>query len=197
MRDHLNEVPRQAVSALRDLATTIQGLNRARQLVADLDRVDKPVDRRQVADGVRHELDAALLWLHSEQERLRAAAAGDRPGKVRADAPATSRATAARIVLKSGTARTRVLRALYDAPDGLTDWEIQSGCGIPPSTERPRRGELVDAGLVAASGRTRQHNGEDWTVWSITTSGVAAIRRISPDLPPVEVADDAPQPGLF
>lgn len=180
------------------LIETQAALARARELVRDLDHTDRPVDRQQVAAGLRHELDTALRLVHDEVERLRQAATGDRQGKVRRDAPATSRATADRITVKSGSGRHKVLAALYrSAPVGLTDWEIQTKTDLGPSTERPRRGELVDAGLVRASEKTREHNGEDWTIWAITTSGVQALRVISPDLPPVAVDDDAPQPGLF
>jgi hypothetical protein len=184
---------------MSDLNEVSRGLARARRLVADLDRTDNLSDRRQVADGIRHELDAALRWATGELERLRAAAAGDRPGKMRADATATSRRTAERITIRSGTNRTEVLLALHGAaPGGLTDWEIQRDTGIQPSSERPRRGELVDAGLVRATEQTREHKGEDWTVWTITTSGVTALQAISPSLPTVALEDDTrEQPGLF
>jgi hypothetical protein len=182
-----------------DLVDIHRGLLRMRALLADLDRTDKPVDRRQVADGIRHELDAAIRWAAGELGRLRSAAEGYRLGKVRADAPSTSRATAERVTVKSGTGRHKVLYALYrSAPDGLTDYELANLTELAPSTERPRRGELVDAGLVRATAATRRHKGEVWTVWVITTSGVAALRAISPILPEVALEDDAAaQPGLF
>jgi hypothetical protein len=40
-------------------------------------------------------------------------------------------------------------------PAGATDEEIQTAMKMGPSTERPRRVELVDRGLVKDSGRTR------------------------------------------
>lgn len=177
---------------MSDLNEVVRGLLRARNLVRDLDRVDAPHDRRQVADGVRHELDAALLWLQGEQERLRAAAAGDRPGKVRRDAPATSWRAGAAIEVKSGTKRHAVLQLLLRSPQGATDWELQQGLNMAPSTERPRRGELVDAGLVALTGRTREHQGSLWNVWEITDAGRAAL-----GAPVASVTSGHVQPGLF
>ena len=50
--------------------------------------------------------------------------------------------------------------------EGMTDQEIQRATGLDPSTERPRRGELVDAGLVYDSGRKRRTvSGRRAIVW--------------------------------
>lgn len=50
--------------------------------------------------------------------------------------------------------------------DGLTDQEIQHATNLDPSTERPRRGELVDAGLIYDSGRKRRTlSGRRAIVW--------------------------------
>jgi hypothetical protein len=38
---------------------------------------------------------------------------------------------------------------------GATDEEIQTALDMNPSTQRPRRVELVDQGLIQDSGRTR------------------------------------------
>lgn len=49
---------------------------------------------------------------------------------------------------------------------GLTDQEIQRATGLDPSTERPRRIELVNAGLVYDSGRKRRTlSGRRAIVW--------------------------------
>jgi hypothetical protein len=68
----------------------------------------------------------------------------------------TSQAAAVSMTNNAGTLRRRVLWAIRDSPDGLTDEEIQDQTGMNPSTERPRRIELVLAGLVRNSGRKRR-----------------------------------------
>jgi hypothetical protein len=181
---------------MSDLAALLAAAARARALVADLDHANRPVDRHQVAAGVGHELDTILRGLHEALQERREAVAGHRDGKVRSDAPATSRA-AARQVLRSGTNRFRVLETLAWLP--ATDHELQHKLGMDPSTERPRRGELVDEGFVVESGRTKRHKGRDWTVWRVTEAGRAAlIAATGNGVPaPPEVVADGPQPTLF
>ena len=53
----------------------------------------------------------------------------------------------------SKTLRARVYRFLLGCQDGATDERIQLRLDMNPSTERPRRIELVEAGLVKDSGR--------------------------------------------
>jgi len=49
---------------------------------------------------------------------------------------------------------------------GATDEEMQERMNINPSTQRPRRGDLVNRGLVVDSGRTRPtRSGRKATVW--------------------------------
>ena len=169
--------------------------SRARTLATDLERSDRDVDRRQVAAGVRHELDTILRLAREALEGLAAAADTDMPGKVRADAPGTSRAAAQATTLKTGTARWRVLEAIwYAANDGATDHDLQHSLEMDPSTERPRRGELVDAGLVRAAG-IRTHDGREWTVWVLTQAGADAYRERIPG--PPRVVTHEGDPGLF
>lgn len=53
--------------------------------------------------------------------------------------------------------------------DGCTDEEMQLALKMNPSTQRPRRGELVGMGLVKDSGRTRRtRSGRRATVWVAT-----------------------------
>lgn len=85
------------------------------------------------------------------------------------NAPATSRDAAKAILPRSGTQRRRVFDALCAFPDGLTDAQIQAALDMNPSSERPRRLELVEAGLVRDSGRRR--NG--MAVWT-AVEGTAA-----------------------
>ena len=52
------------------------------------------------------------------------------------------------------------------SPMGATDEEQQDALGMNPSTQRPRRGELVAMKLVRDSGRTRRtRSGRRATVW--------------------------------
>src|SRR4051794_28675530 len=49
---------------------------------------------------------------------------------------------------------------------GATDYEIHSALGMTPDTVRPRRGELVDLGMIIDSHRTRlSPQGHPMTVW--------------------------------
>ena len=61
---------------------------------------------------------------------------------------------------RTGTARRRVwdlIRGAMHWPDpGATDEDIARYIHMNPSTVRPRRLELVEAGLVRDSGRTRK-----------------------------------------
>ena len=49
---------------------------------------------------------------------------------------------------------------------GATDYEIHAALGMTPDTVRPRRGELVDLGMIIDSRRTRlSPQGHPMTVW--------------------------------
>jgi hypothetical protein len=80
---------------------------------------------------------------------------------------ATSVAAAEAIKPSTTTLRARVLRYLRECGAvGATDEEMQSDLHMNPSTQRPRRGELVDMGAVRDSGRTRlTRSGRKATVW--------------------------------
>lgn len=79
----------------------------------------------------------------------------------------TSKAAAAEIETKARTLRGTVysflkISNLY----GATDEELQIALGMNPSTERPRRIELVELGLVRDSGRKRNtKSGRKAVVW--------------------------------
>lgn len=77
----------------------------------------------------------------------------------------TSVAAAERIEPNAGTLRASVLAYLKHA-GAATDEEMQYNMGLNPSTQRPRRVELVRAGLVYDSGRTRlTRSGRSAVVW--------------------------------
>lgn len=80
---------------------------------------------------------------------------------------ATSEAAARAIEPRAETLRRLVLDALREAGErGMTDQEIQRRLDMDPSTERPRRGELVRDGLVRDSGQQRKTlSGRMATVW--------------------------------
>lgn len=65
----------------------------------------------------------------------------------------TSKAAAESMHPRAPHLRQRVLDALRANPGGLTDEQLQALTGLNPSTQRPRRVELVGLGLVQASGR--------------------------------------------
>jgi transcription initiation factor IIE alpha subunit len=61
----------------------------------------------------------------------------------------------------------RVLELLAVWPQGLTDEEMQQRLGMNPSTQRPRRIELMRRGLVAEAGTRRTTSGRMAVVWRV------------------------------
>lgn len=176
-----------------DLRHALGAIRRARELAQDLDRTKAPGDLGQVAAGVRHELKAAEDTLSAALHALEQDAAGNRVGKVRRDAEATSRAAAQAIVVRSGTQRHAVLLKLAQiyGGTGATDLELQSATGLNPSSLRPRRGELVDGGYVRASEITRKDGkGDEWRVWELTEKGRLVVAELAPHLITEPIAED-------
>jgi hypothetical protein len=64
----------------------------------------------------------------------------------------------------------RVLELLRENPHGLTDEEQQAALVMNPSTQRPRRIELVRRGLVVEYGTRRTASGRMATVWKATAA---------------------------
>ncbi len=93
------------------------------------------------------------------------------------DHPETSHEAAAGMRVRSGTARRHVVTALHSIGErGRTDEELQWLLGMSPSTERPRRLELVQAGYVVDTGARRPTaSGARSIVWKITDAGRAAL----------------------
>ncbi|HEY2101423.1 MAG TPA: hypothetical protein VGH72_33505 [Pseudonocardia sp.] len=155
------------------LAQAHAAVQRARYVSRGLDQSSRVSDVLQVSNGILTELGIIERSVTQALERLSGAeqlAAGDRTGKVRSDARATSRAAATAITMRTGTQRSLVLLELTEG-NGKTDFELQQTLKMSPSTERPRRGELVDYGLVRPSARTRWHGDTEWTVWELTPLG--------------------------
>ncbi|TPV94878.1 MAG: helix-turn-helix transcriptional regulator [Myxococcales bacterium FL481] len=91
----------------------------------------------------------------------------DTTGKARTSHPETSHAAARRAKPGSGSARMRVLRCIAQT-DGLTDQEIQQRLGMRESTQRPRRVELAEAGLIETHGTRKTESGRSAQVWRVT-----------------------------
>lgn len=83
----------------------------------------------------------------------------------------TSRAAAEEMRGSAKTDREAVLIVIQQSNHGRTDEEIQRMLKLNPSTERPRRIELVQAGKVRDSGRTRKtKSGRAAAVWEASPS---------------------------
>ena len=84
----------------------------------------------------------------------------------------TSQDAASSILPSADSLRGLVLAFLRGCGElGATDEEIQLGLAMNPSTQRPRRGELLKAGLIQASDRKREtRSGRRAVVW-ITVGG--------------------------
>lgn len=94
----------------------------------------------------------------------------DSEGKVGRRSPATSREAARSIFPATGRQRRKVLDCIRDHP-GSTDRDIQRLTNMNPNSERPRRGELADDGLIERSGtRECYQDGRHWheDEWSLT-----------------------------
>jgi len=131
--------------------------------------------------------DEDALWAHEmadepppldpDQEQLYLEALSDPDanavGKFRGDAGKTMIASAVAAYPATGTARRRVLDAIAQAGErGRTDEELQDELNMNPSTERPRRIELVEGGWIEDSGTTRQTDAHrDAVVWALTERG--------------------------
>jgi len=79
---------------------------------------------------------------------------------------ATSADAAEAMEPRAGTMRARVLAAIRAAGwRGMTDEELIASTGLNPSTARPRRVELADAGIIVPSGTRAVRSGLQAVVW--------------------------------
>lgn len=79
----------------------------------------------------------------------------------------TSREAAKKIEPALGPLQAKVL-AYLRVLDGATDEEMQRDLALNPSTQRPRRIELVEKGLVMDSGRkAKTASGRLATIWRV------------------------------
>lgn len=82
---------------------------------------------------------------------------------------ATSKAAAIQAQSTAGTARAAVLLVIKQQGP-MTDEQIQVALQMNPSTQRPRRIELVRAGLVEKVGRGVTKSGRSADTWGLVTT---------------------------
>lgn len=98
-----------------------------------------------------------------------------REGKTRHDAAPTSRAAARAVIVPGGGQREKVMRALFvNGP--LTDLDVQAILQIDGDTERPRRIELVEMGLVGDHHVGTTQRGTQAAAWYLTETGILWCR---------------------
>ena len=79
----------------------------------------------------------------------------------------TSKQAAIDAMETSATKRSQVYRCIRDSC-GATDDEVQVSLQMNPSTQRPRRIELMESGLVTDSGQKRKTRGNKLAVvWEV------------------------------
>lgn len=87
----------------------------------------------------------------------------------------TTAKAAVTVLPRSGSQRRRVFDLLAECDNafgGLTDEDMQAQLRLSPNSERPRRKELCDLGLVVDSGRrVRNRGGQECIVWSLSQTG--------------------------
>jgi hypothetical protein len=83
----------------------------------------------------------------------------------------TSRAAAESLPRSTVNAcQRKVLEWLADQPDGATDEQMQLGIPMPPSTQRPRRIELVVKGMIVQAGEGKTASGRRAAKWRIAAA---------------------------
>jgi len=63
--------------------------------------------------------------------------------------------------------KDHMLDLIYATPEGLTDMQIQDIMQLDGSTQRPRRGELLDEGRIKNVGTRRNKRGHPVLVWGL------------------------------
>jgi hypothetical protein len=83
----------------------------------------------------------------------------------------TSRAAAESLTPTTVNAcQRRVLAYLAKHPEGATDEQMQLGIPMSPSTQRPRRIELVAKGMIVEAGEGKTASGRRAVKWQITAA---------------------------
>ena len=166
-------------------AVAMGALDRARELVGQLDWNRSADELDRVQAGIKHELETArdALSYSAPEGLVDLDAVANGYGLVRNDHPETAQEAAKAIKLRSGTQRAAVLLELFQANvsgmDGLSDETLQAVLGMGASSERPRRVELCRMGYVDDSGkRVVTTSGREAVVWQITDTGIIAARKL-------------------
>lgn len=63
--------------------------------------------------------------------------------------------------------QARVYRALFRSPVPLTDEQLQIRLGMSGNTQRPRRVELLERGLIEEAGVARTRSGHRAMTWRV------------------------------
>jgi hypothetical protein len=105
-------------------------------------------------------------------------AVANTPGATHRGDPATSRAAAAKVSLRAGALKHRILAALAAAGDeGLNDYELWKRCDPRGRTHSAanRRKTLGELGLLRRTGRTHPTDGGEGVVSVITPAGLDVL----------------------
>ena len=100
----------------------------------------------------------------------------NRIGGFRSNGQPTEREAAIGVATTSGKQRVRVLRELFNAPDGLTDYELGVRMGNLRTSAGKRRGELMADGWVQKHPlglRRPTDTGKTAIVWTLTPAAQA------------------------
>lgn len=164
-------------------AVAMGALDRARELVGQLDWNRSADELDRVQAGIKHELETArdALSYSAPEGLVDLDAVANGYGLVRNDHPETAQEAAKAIKLRSGTQRAAVLIELFMArhSGGMSDEMLQAVLGLGASSERPRRVELCRMGFVEDSGkRVHTSTGREAVVWAVTEAGAAAARKL-------------------
>ena len=92
-------------------------------------------------------------------------------------AHSTSVIAAAVVLPKSGTQRSKVLYAVAESEDGMTDAEIALDLSMEGNSVRPRRLELIEMGWLVDSGRRRASAGHGEGIVWVLAPGVTVPAR--------------------
>lgn len=94
----------------------------------------------------------------------------------------TSRAAAEQIKPRVGPLHRQILDMLARGGAGATDEQMQCILNMPANTQRPRRRELQQAGLVVDSGITwATTSGRKAVVWMLATAQSASAPQVLPN----------------
>jgi len=153
-------------------------LGKARPGAARLGKARQGVAGHVGAYSFTRHGEAAISGTCGVYRDLRGTSGGGTVGIKYQEHSATSFDAAIEIESDADTLRGRVLRCILGSGGGLTDEEMQSMMNLNPSTQRPRRVELVERGLVRDSGFQRKtRSGRNAVVWEISGPKSAGQKR--------------------